>query len=443
MSRRKKGLLAAVYAALFTMIFLTACAVQGENGSSKKENSPGAETEPDTGYIVTGPESYDSFDTPLVVRTDETGHTITFLNFDTGKYYTLNIDGVSKFYDKYGKVLSFAQVAPGDLVDVLFLKDTKHLVKLNLSASAWEYENIEKYSIDDRRKEVSVGNEIFKLSKDAVFFSNGRRIDRMELSDGDVLTFEGIGSTVLCVKVEKGHGYLRLTNAENFVGGWIELGSKQIRKITSDMLITAPEGSYQVHISYKGNGGTKNVVINRDEETTLDIGDFKVTEVQRGKVGFVLKPETAKLYIDGTETDVSVPAVLEFGIHQVTVKAEGYQTLTQYLRVGEDSADVEIEMEPIRQTVSGNDTEKQTQTAAEESFKISVDSPTGAEVYVDGNYVGMSPVSFKKTAGTHVIILRKNGYETRSYTIQVDEEKRDISYSFAEMEEKTESHSEE
>jgi hypothetical protein len=33
-----------------------------------------------------------------------------------------------------------------------------------------------------------------------------------------------------------------------------------------------------------------------------------------------------------------------------------------------------------------------------------------------------------------VITLRKTGYTTRSYTIQVDSEEKDISYSFADLE---------
>ena len=66
-------------------------------------------------------------------------------------------------------------------------------------------------------------------------------------------------------------------------------------------------------------------------------------------------------------------------------------------------------------------------------YKVYVDAPEGAEVYLDGNYVGISPCSFKKTAGTHVITLRKTGYETRSYTVQVDDEEKDLSYSFADL----------
>ena len=62
-----------------------------------------------------------------------------------------------------------------------------------------------------------------------------------------------------------------------------------------------------------------------------------------------------------------------------------------------------------------------------------VDAPEGAEVYLDGNYVGIAPCNFKKNAGSHVITLRCTGYETRSYTVSVDDEDRDISYSFADL----------
>ena len=74
--------------------------------------------------------------------------------------------------------------------------------------------------------------------------------------------------------------------------------------------MTVPEGSYQVDISYNGGGGTKNVVINRNEETTLDIGDLEVAEAQYGMVLFSLNPSDAELYIDGSQVDASQPVTL-------------------------------------------------------------------------------------------------------------------------------------
>jgi hypothetical protein len=47
--------------------------------------------------------------------------------------------------------------------------------------------------------------------------------------------------------------------------------------------------------------------------------------------------------------------------------------------------------------------------------------------------MGLAPLSIKKTAGTHVITLRKPGFETRSFTVMLDDAKEDVSYTFDSM----------
>ena len=71
--------------------------------------------------------------------------------------------------------------------------------------------------------------------------------------------------------------------------------------------------------------------------------------------------------------------------------------------------------------------------ATTDYYKVNIEAPENVEVYLNGNYIGISPVSFKKEKGNHVITLRKTGYEIRSYTISVDDEEKDISYSFADL----------
>ena len=66
-------------------------------------------------------------------------------------------------------------------------------------------------------------------------------------------------------------------------------------------------------------------------------------------------------------------------------------------------------------------------------YYVTFPAPAGVEIYWDGNYVGLAPISIKKTAGTHVITLRKNGYETRSFTVMLDDSKEDVSYTFDEL----------
>lgn len=387
----------------------------------------------DTGFVVTSADSYDSADTAILIKKDKEKSTVQFLNLNKNRYYTLSYDGTTHLYDKYGESISMDQIREGDIVDVTFLKDKKHLTCMQLSSKAWKNENVSRYEINGIRKDVTIGQDVFKLGDETRYFSFGQQIEEMDLNASDVLNFQGIDNKILSVSVAKGHGYLRLVNDENFVGGWIEIGQTLVQKITEDMLLTVPEGSYQVTISYKGGGGVKNVVINRNEEIALDIGDLEVAEVQTGMLLFSVNPSEATVYLDGTQTDVSDPVTLEYGLHQMIVKAPGYKSITQYIRVGQPSAGINVELESASEKKEDTKKEDTGKDSTAASYKVYVDAPEQAEVYLDGNYVGVVPCSFKKESGAHVITLRRTGYTTRSYTVQIDTEEKDISYSFAEL----------
>lgn len=414
----------------FSAVFLVLAAC-GNNAEPMQTDSGYRET--DTGYKAPGPDSYDSADTAVLVDKNTNACSLTLLNLNRGKEYTLSYDGTTQFTDKYGESISLKQLVLGDIVDVTFIKDSKHLTSMQLSSQAWKMEAVERYEIDHVRGEVTIGEDIFKLTGDTRYFSDGQIIEAQDINVSDILSFCGMDKQVLSVSVEKGHGYLRLANDENFVGGWIEIGQSVVQRITEDMLLILPEGSYEVNISHLGGGGVRDVIINRNEETTLDIGDMEIPEAQTGIVLFSLSPSGATLYIDGTQTDASGPVTLEYGIHQLIVKAEGYKSVTQYIRVGQASAGVNVVLESATESGEETGTDDDVKDVSSNYYKVHVDAPEDAEVYVNGNYVGIVPCSFKKSAGTHAVTLRREGYKTRSYTIQVDSEEKDISFSFADL----------
>lgn len=431
--RKKIIRIAAAVLCGFTVILLAACSDPYTQGGVPNEPSP-SPTKADIGFVAAGPDSYDSADTAVFVERDQDENTVTFLNLELERRYTLSFDGTTRIYDKYGDSLTLEQIKTGDIVDITFLKSKKHLTTMQLSPQAWTYENVERYEINHMRSDVTIGSQTYKLTGSTQYLSGGRNIEIMDLNQSDVLTFMGIGSQVLTVRVEKGHGYLRLQNDENFVGGWIEVGQTLIQRITEDMLLLVPEGSYEVSITNRGGGGVKSVIINRNEETILDIGDLEIPEPQYGMVLFSLNPSSAELYIDGSPVDPSGPVDLEYGLHQMIARATGYQSITQYIRVAQESVGINVELEANEPETEPEQTPKpaddQTTT---DYYKVYIDAPEGVEVYLDGNYKGISPCSFAKAAGTHVVTLRKTGYTTRSYTITVDSEKKDISYSFADL----------
>lgn len=421
---------------IMTILSLSGCGLPffGKNG---EESNPSEPERVDTGFVLTGPDSFDSADTAILVNRNEEEDTLTFLNLELGRKYTLSMDGTTRLYDRYGEAVTVGQFEKGDIVDITFLKTKKHLTTMQLSGQAWVYEDVQWYEMNTAKGEVTIGSDLYKLTSNTQYLSAGRSIEPMDLNAADVLSFQGIDKQVLTVRVEKGHGYLRLKNDENFVGGWIEIGQSIIQRITEDMLLTVPEGSYEVNISNKGGGGVKNVVIRRNEESMLDIGDLEIPEPQKGIVLFSLSPSDAELYIDGDKVDASGPITLEYGLHQFIARASGYQSITQYIRVAQESTGVNVVLETLG---SGAGTESSSASSGSTStdtlddyYKVYVDAPAGAEVYLDGNYVGVSPCSFKKVEGVRVITLRKSGYETRSYTVNIDNAEKDLSYSFADL----------
>jgi hypothetical protein len=63
--------------------------------------------------------------------------------------------------------------------------------------------------------------------------------------------------------------------------------------------------------------------------------------------------------------------------------------------------------------------------------KIYVEQPSGTEVYLDGNYIGIAPASTAKVTGSHVITLSRQGCQTKSYTVNIANDGKDVTFSFS------------
>ena len=424
--------------------FVMALTCLGGCGNQPSSGNPAqpSVTPSDTGFVMYGTYDYDSTDTAVLVAKDTEGATLTFLNNELGKRYTLGYDGTTGFYDRYGQLISLSQLTVGDIVDLRFVKEKRHLTTAALSSAAWVKQSTDQYVFNGIKNEVTLGNDIYKLSDDLFCYSGKEELDYREINSADVLTFRGIDTTVYSVSVEKGHGYLRLSGHEYFVGGWIEIGTKNIQKITEDMLLTVPEGTYNIVVSGSGMSVDRSVTIKRGLETILDLSDVVPETPKEGLVLFSITPADATLYIDGEKVDTSSAVSLTYGLHQLMCTCDGYQTLTRYLSVGEESAGISITMEKETEDVSGNGSSSDVsgngtstvQTTTTANNRVYINAPTGAECYVDGNYVGVVPCYFPKTTGSHVVTLSMTGYNTKSYTITVDEGASDMSFSFTDLE---------
>lgn len=404
-------------------------------------------------------------DTVILFEKDAENRLLTLRLVTGGKEQELSYDGTTAILGRYGDSLSMAQLEVGEILDVVYSTHSRKLNSIQISANTWTNTGITNFSFDEKKKAMQIGQEQYQFTDDLVIFSDGEPAKLMDITELDTLTVKGYNRKVCSILIEKGHGYLRLLNDAYFVGGWIEVGQAVIKPITAEMLLPVPEGNYTVRLTNKGYAGQKDVKIIRDQETEIDLSEIDIEEVAIGHIAFDIIPDYAQLYIDGDMTDFTERVPLEFGIHQIRVELLGYQTVETNIKVGSEFANIEIELEeeaeeaesassssPTRSSSSDKRTDSfssssdnsyssssaastssSSMTVLSENKKMYVEGPAGAEVYLDGNYIGIAPISTAKVTGSHVITLSKAGYQTKSYTVNIDNDGNDVTFAFSEL----------
>ncbi|MBR6257108.1 MAG: PEGA domain-containing protein [Lachnospiraceae bacterium] len=439
----------------------------------------------DTGFMPATPGNYDSLDTAIYVDSDKQEKTIRFYNIEVGKYYTLNYDGATLYNDKYAQPIALDQLKSGAVVDISFMRSRKRLNSLQINGEAFAFTDVENLPVPADSRQLFLMGENYTMDQNVVILTDNGPGEAMDLNAVDKLMVCGMGHTVYSISVQNSHGYLRLENEDHFVGGFIEVGENRVYQISRDMLLAVPVGTYDITVSNKGSTGTRQISVARGQEVSVDVSPW-VSTPKYGKVLFSCKPDDAEILIDGTAIEVGKDVSLSYGIHQMVARAEGYNTVTRYIRVAQDAARLGVTLEKngtasqnntvtensvtptttptptpgsdnstsdnnvSRNSASGNFADEETGsgygdarvsgddggsnnvvTAGE--YRVYIDAPEGVEVYKDGVYIGLTPLNFKKVAGSCIVTLRKEGFQTRSYTITMDSENKDVNYSFSEL----------
>ncbi|MBQ8527399.1 MAG: PEGA domain-containing protein [Lachnospiraceae bacterium] len=398
----------------------------------------------------------DSLDRAVIQKIDETKQKITFYNLTLGKSYTLSYDNATGIKSRHDEELVVGQLQTGDIVEVTFIKEEKRLKNIWLDKTTSVTEDVMNFDINRTARTFEMNGQQYEIDAMAPVLSDGEVLTLMDINKVDTLRIVSVDRTIRSISITNGHGYVRLVGAEPFEGGWVEFGQSIIRKVEKDMLLLIPAGSYDMLISNEGIVGTKSVVVTENEETKIDVSDLIQEEENEDKIGgiiFTINPSDAVLKVDGQETDYSSVVNLSYGIHHIEASKEGYSTLSRYIKVGQEMANISINMEPADENKKDDDKEdkgdKENSNEDDDTsvsgnsaiapsvgdgYKVYIDAPEGAELYVDGKYIGVLPTSFDKKSGTYTVSVRKSGYKTRSYSLEVDNSEKDVRYSFSSLE---------
>lgn len=430
---------------------LTACGKRSgvtRQNNTKEEATPQAQSE--TGKITL---KYDRKVDVVVIKKDTEAKLLQLRNVSGGTMYTLVYSRETAVLDKYGNGRMMEEVQEGDLAQAYVNDGDEKLAALVYSKNNWKFENSANWKFDTEKSELIIGKDKYYYSDDMVLLSEGEEITLMDLNAQDVLNVQGTGKKVLSVTVEQGHGFVKLEGIKDFIGGWVEIG-KVIKPISEDMLIIVPEGNWDVTIVKDGYGGSVGTTVERNKEISVDFSDVAANIVRYGAVEFTIEPRDAKLYIAGREMDYSRQILLEYDVYKIRVSADGYKDYTGDLKVDKALVGKKITLEkdsvseaptstpeategtvtavPAATAVPSEQIDNETKTIL--GYHIKINSPKGANVYMDDVYVGVAPVSITKISGKHTLTFSKNGYVTKSYSVDISKEESDVTFELPNLE---------
>ncbi len=397
--------------------------------------------------------------TAVITGIDLDNNLIDFMDCEDGSARELIYHGGVSVTNTRGKEIGIDTMVCGMVVDIVYYNDTLKLVSIAANPYTEVIEDAGKLTLDMDEAKAVYNGSTFTLSEYLKVFDDGKEIEPMEISTEDQVTLNIYGNKLISVIVETGHGYVRLVNQDTYIGGMVEIGYDVIVPVTDDMLIAVREGEYTLRINKNDYCDSMNVSVKKNKETLVDLTSIAIPT---GTATFSITPSDAQIFINGNKLDGYAYSNI-YGTYELKIKADGYNTFNGSFKISQAVKVFTIELTELETTEEETTEETTTETAAivsttespatateetsgqsasdsDASSKpvntisgniIKVNSPVGVGVYVDGEYVGIAPVSFKKEAGTHNILLYQTGYLIKSYTITATDDGQDDEYNFA------------
>ena len=458
MSEKKYITVAAACIGAIGVIFcLTTVMDDGKKGNGN--NHGGAnKTTVSTEETNVADKRYNKEDIVVITDVDTENLKVTVKKLDESAEFVLTYNGGTVVKSKYDNQLMMEQITAGEIARIGYVSGTHKLIELQEYGDAFENTMATRWDVDYDKKLITIGSDTYFYDDNIYIVSNGKILDIREISGIDELTVRGIGNKIFSVTVTKGHGFVKLTNTQNYVGGIIEIGDRLSTIIVEDMILAAPEGTFDLTATINGVGGSKEIQVIRGQETVVSLGSFEQSVTRYGTVKLNVFPEDAQatLTVDGAEMDYTDLLSIPYGKHTLKLTSNNYDAVTKQITISSVYSTININMSEEESTTEKTTTESTTEgttqtgtsgekepTSEEETTNTSnpgssnglicITAPEGAKVYFDGAYMGVSPVAFEKVEGEHTIIFKKDGYVTKSYTIDVSDDADDMILSFPAM----------
>lgn len=381
----------------------------------------------------------------VIKAVDTDLETIEFYDATFDRIESYSYSGGTEILTKNETQMTASELEAGDVYDVYTSEDGRKIVKLQQTSGLTKYVDAV-VQVDAEQKRLTIQGNHYAYTEHLLVFSEGKLIQPMEITPEDKVTFRGTTGQAYSLIVTRGHGYIQPKNYNDFLGGTVTVQGEVILPVSENMLLSVPEGTQLLAMNNGDLTSEASVEVKRGQVTEVNMAQFQTQVPNTARVQFKINPAGAEVYVNGALQDPSKPISLKYGNHSIKVVLEGYNDYigvvhiqdpnpTIKIDLAEESAEVEEEdsSSSVSEEDNSSSSPKTSTTSYDKEHKITVSAPSGAAVYVDGTYKGVVPCDFTKMLGNVTLTLTKEGYETKSYSVQISDDSQNVTWSFPDL----------
>ncbi|MCL2416052.1 MAG: PEGA domain-containing protein [Defluviitaleaceae bacterium] len=326
---------------------------------------------------------------------------------ETGENRSFFVEGATSMRDRFGNSMSFPEFSVGDVVEITHKDNTNTLDSVRISAQVVSYRNVHDVSVDLDNRTLMIGNRRFPVTSETIIQYQGSPARIEDLDPVDIVSVDVFADQVMMVNIHRGHGFLQFPSEHGIIGGTIEINTGIFTALAEDGTeIKIPEGEHRITINGRNiESLILNVTVTRSQATMVSMQDI---EFSTGILVVNVTPQDATLTVDGQAHPIGQQISLEYGNYAIHVEAEGFHPFEREVAVGSQGIIVNVELEEIinRRNI------------------IITTNPPDVRIYIEGEFVGISPIQAEFTFGVHQIVVAREGYEGGPVTITVTEDSR-------------------
>ena len=314
---------------------------------------------------------------------------------DNSELRSFFVENHSILRDRFGNSITFSAFTPGDVVEIVHMEASTVIETARISAQAWPYRNIRDVVVNTETNEILIGNNRYTFSPYTVVSYKGEPMNITDVSEVDIVTVHIFDDKVVFVDIHQGSGIIRIPENDMIIQGTVEVANTTFTALAGEMEIRVPEGGHRVVI--RGD----NIEI-FEYELTVERGgsasvNFDGLVLLAGSLTVNVDDPYVTLTIDGEIQLTNSMIVLDYGTYMVSVTREGFVPFEREVTIGSaDGANHEITV-VLEEIIRARNVTLTT-------------SPTGARIYLDGQYVGLSPVSLELELGRYTVAYALEGF---------------------------------